>query len=216
MVIKCHEEVVFLVYETTTIYTLWRVFLAPGQNGHSAGKSEAAVDIARTNHLAVFDIATNSRRLNIGAWRLIFLAWAARVSFQQALFSHPSASSTKYLAARISFQQASLLPAPPKTPPMGRPVGSKTANKTSGKRPGPRGGRRPNFGNPADTNSFEASRRSSSASSFTAASHHANATDANAPLALEPALEVPGSTILCKHVSTDIIYCNNWYCTDII
>ena len=35
-----------------------RAFLAPGQNGHSAGKSEAVVDIARTNHLAVFDIVT--------------------------------------------------------------------------------------------------------------------------------------------------------------
>ena len=194
-----------------------RVFLAPGQNGHSAGKSEAVVDIARTNHLAVFDIATNSRHLNIGAWRLNFSAWAARVSFQQTLFSHPSASSTKYLAARVSFQQAPLLPASPMTPPMGRPVGSKTVNKTPGKRPGPRGGRRPIFGNPAHTNSFEASRCSSTASSSTAASHHANATDANAHLALEPALEVPGSTILYKHIiSTDIIYCNNWFCTDII
>ena len=45
-----------------------RVFLAPDQNGHSAGKSEAVVDIARTNHLAVFDTATNLRRLNIGAY----------------------------------------------------------------------------------------------------------------------------------------------------
>ena len=59
-----------------------RVFLAPSQNRHSAGKSEAVVDTARTNHLAVFDIATNLRRLNIGAWRLNFSASAARVSLQ--------------------------------------------------------------------------------------------------------------------------------------
>ena len=47
---------------------LWRVFLALGQNRYCAGKLEAVVDMTRTNHLAVFDIATNLRRLNIGAW----------------------------------------------------------------------------------------------------------------------------------------------------
>ena len=41
------------------------MFLAPGQNGHSAGKSEAVVDIARTNHLAVFDIATKLYTLDV-------------------------------------------------------------------------------------------------------------------------------------------------------
>ena len=46
---------------------LWRVFLAPGQNRYCAGKLEAVVDMVRANHLAVFDIATNLRRLNIGA-----------------------------------------------------------------------------------------------------------------------------------------------------
>ena len=45
---------------------------------------------------------------------------------------------------------------------------------------------------------------SSTASSSTAASHHANATDANAPLALEPALEVSGSTILYKHIISQV------------
>ena len=56
--------------------------------------------IARTNHLAVFDTATNLRRLN-------FSASAARVSFQQALFSHPSASpalKASTLQPPFSFQ----------------------------------------------------------------------------------------------------------------
>ena len=42
-----------------------RVVFAPDQNGHSAGNSEAVVDIARTNHLAVFDIDTKLYTLDV-------------------------------------------------------------------------------------------------------------------------------------------------------
>ena len=49
----------------SSIGMIGRVFLAPSQNGHSACKSEAVVDIARTNHLVVFDIATKLYTLDV-------------------------------------------------------------------------------------------------------------------------------------------------------
>ena len=101
---------------------LWRVFLAPGQNRYCAGKLEAVVDMTRTNHLAVFDIATNLRRLNIGAW-----AWGLAPKFFRFDRSSKLPASTlqppfSFTSTESKHPPATLqLPAPSLAPPMEPP-----------------------------------------------------------------------------------------------